>query len=276
MTNFISSFNNAHVKRLQLLIRSNQKRKKEGFFIIEGAKEIRAALLSGYQIESVFICPTLCKDNDLYKLIKELNQKISVFEITKPIYENIAYRESTEGVMAICAVKEHALEHLKLSKNPFVIVLEAVEKPGNLGAVLRTADACGADAVIVCDQVVDIYNTNVIRSSTGCVFYQQIATASSKETIKWLKNNNFQICAATPLSNKNYTDINLCPAVAIVLGSEAKGLTKIWFNKADMLVKIPMLGKTDSLNVSISAAVIAYEIVRQRFIKTSYTKPPSR
>ncbi len=264
MNLYISSFNNPHIKRLQLFIKNNLKRKNEGLFIVEGIKEINAAIESNYDFETVFLCKNLCHDKHLIEKLYALSDKITILEISKAVFEGLAYRESTGGIIALAYIKAHKLKDIALSNNPFIIVIEAVEKPGNLGAVLRTADACGADAVIVCDQVVDVYNANVIRSSTGCVFFLPIALAPSAEVIKWLKENHICIYGATPSTNKYYTDIDYKKPFAITMGSEANGLSDIWLKEADENIKIPMLGKTDSLNVSISTSVIAYEAVRQR------------
>jgi len=268
MDNKISSFSNPNIRRLNGLSKNSQLRKKEGVFVVEGAKEVNAALASGFKHEMFFICRDFFTDKALEKKIQKFEnaEKNIVFEVSKAVYESVAYRESSQGIIATFYSKENILEDIKLSANPLVIVLESVEKPGNLGAVLRTADASGADAVIICDPLVDIYNPNVIRSGVGCLFYQQIAVANSADTIKWLKSNKVKIFATALPATKMYYDFNFKKSAAIVMGSEAHGLSKEWFDGADELIKIPMLGKTDSLNVSTSAAIVVFEVVRQRNI----------
>lgn len=262
----ISSFSNPKIKELNLLIKNNQKRKKEKLFMVEGAQEINAALDSGFKLDTCFICRDIFLDEKLEKKINR-SEKTVVFEVTKAVYESIAYRESRQGIIATVNSKVKGLKDLQLSDNALIIVLESVEKPGNLGAILRTADASGVDAVIVCDPLVDIFNPNVIRSSVGCVFYQQIVVATSTETINWLRTKGVKIFATALPAKKMYYDYNYKKSSAIVMGSEAHGLSQEWFDNADELIKIPMLGKTDSLNVSTSAAIVIFEAVRQRQIK---------
>ena len=187
-----------------------------------------------------------------------------VFEVSRNIYEKIAYREGTEGIIAEIKYKERKLEDIKLGKNPLVIVLESVEKPGNLGAVLRSADAAGADAVIICDPLTDLYNPNLIRASIGAIFTRQVVAATSEETIAWLKANGIQILTAQLQDSSLYYDTPMTGPTAIVMGTESTGLTDIWRKAADRHIRIPMLGRLDSLNVSVSAAILLYEAVRQR------------
>ena len=265
----ISSFSNPRIKILSGLMKNSKFRKNENLFVVEGVKEVNAALDSGFEYEQFFICEDLFTDKTLEKKIKRLEKPENqiVFFVSKPVYESIAYRESTQGIIATFRSKAMKLEDLRLSVCPLIIVLESIEKPGNLGAVLRTADASGADAVIVCDPLVDIYNPNVIRSSVGCLFYQQIVVTSSFDAIKWLKSKEIKIFATALPATKLYPKVNFRQSSAIVMGSEANGLSKEWFDNADELIKIPMLGKTDSLNVSTSAAIVVFEVVRQRCAK---------
>ena len=188
----------------------------------------------------------------------------NIIELPAALYNKVAYRGGTEGVIAEVKMKELSLDNLKISQNPLVIVLEAVEKPGNLGAVLRSADACGADAVIVCDPLTDIWNPNLIRSSMGAIFSTQIAVSNSEETISWLKSKDIRILTAQLQNAKWYYDTPMTEGTAIVMGTESTGLTQIWRDAADAHIKIPMLGQLDSLNVSVSAAILLYEAVRQR------------
>ncbi len=187
-----------------------------------------------------------------------------VFHVSPEVYGKIAYRGGTEGIIAEMKYKDRRLEDIKLSENPLIVVLESVEKPGNLGAVLRSADAAGADAVIICDPLTDLYNPNLIRASIGAIFSRQVAAATSEETISWLKANNIQILTAQLQDSSLYYDTPMTGPTAIVMGTESTGLTDIWRKAADKHIRIPMLGALDSLNVSVSAAILLYEVVRQR------------
>ena len=187
-----------------------------------------------------------------------------VFQVSRNVYEKIAYREGTEGIIAEMKYKDRRLEDIKLSENPLIVVLESVEKPGNLGAVLRSADAAGADAVIICDPLTDLYNPNLIRASIGAIFSRQVAAATSEETISWLKANNIQILTAQLQDSSLYYDTPMTGPTAIVMGTESTGLTDIWRKAADKHIRIPMLGALDSLTVSVSAAILLFEAVRQR------------
>jgi TrmH family RNA methyltransferase len=185
-------------------------------------------------------------------------------DISPEVFGKIAYRENSDGVVAIAKPKLHTLEYIKLSANPFVIVLEAVEKPGNLGAILRTADAAAVDAVVVCDPQTDLYNPNVVRSSVGGIFTVQTAVCSSADAAAWLKANNISSYAAELQAAEFYQDIDFRMPSAIVMGTEAEGLTGFWLKNATKRIKIPMRGKIDSLNVSVSTAVLTFEAMRQR------------
>ncbi|MBO6082468.1 MAG: RNA methyltransferase [Bacteroidales bacterium] len=187
-----------------------------------------------------------------------------VIEVSRAVYEKVAYREGTEGVIAEVFAKERSLADIRLSERPLVIVLEAVEKPGNLGAVLRSADAAGADAVLVCDPATDLYNPNLIRSSIGSVFTRQVAVCTSEEAIAWLKSHGVRIYTAQLQDSEWYYDTDMTGGTALVMGTESTGLTDLWRKAADAHIKIPMLGQLDSLNVSVSAAILLFEAVRQR------------
>ena len=188
----------------------------------------------------------------------------NIFEVSRNVYGKIAYRGGTEGIIAQMRYKERRLEDVKLGDNPLIVVLESVEKPGNLGAVLRSADAAGADAVIICDPLTDLYNPNLIRASIGAIFSRQVAAATSEETISWLKAYGIQILTAQLQDSSLYYDTPMTGPTAIVMGTESTGLTDIWRKAADKHIRIPMLGALDSLNVSVSAAILLFEAVRQR------------
>ena len=242
-------------------------RRKEGLFVVEGYRELLHCLSAGYVAHTVFVCSEIMSSDDMGELesaVSRSAEKCRWFDLPEHLYEKVAYRGSTEGVIAELHCKTHSLDALDLKENPLVIVLEAVEKPGNLGAVLRSADAAGADAVIVCDPLTDLYNPNLIRSSIGGIFTVPVAAASSEQAIHWLKDNHIKIFTAQLQDSKWYYDTDMKCGTALVMGTEATGLTDIWREAADAHIKIPMLGKLDSLNVSVSAAILLFEAVRQR------------
>jgi rRNA methylases len=259
----ISSLQNSRIKNIQKLATKSRERKAQNLFIIEGARELSLALAGSYVMQSVFLCPELFIKTDYPKVLDSVDEK-NRFELTSDVFEKIAYRETSDGILALARPKEHGLKNLQLAKNPFVIVLESVEKPGNLGAILRTADAAGADAVIICDPLTDLYNPNVIRSSVGCIFTVPVAIASNVETLSFLKENRIQSFAAELQASQWYQDTNFTQSSAIIMGTEADGLTSFWLDNADARIKIPMRGMIDSLNVSVSTAILSFEAMRQR------------
>ncbi|MBP3563252.1 MAG: RNA methyltransferase [Bacteroidales bacterium] len=259
----ITSAQNPKIKDLLALQEKSKERRKKGLFVVEGRRELLHCIEAGYEPYTVFICPDILSETDRRE-IEEAAGRCSWIEIPQHLYDKVAYRGGTEGVIAELHCKEMTLESLELPDNPLVTVLESVEKPGNLGAVLRSADASGVDAVIVCDPLTDMYNPNLIRSSIGAIFTVPVATASSEDTIKWLKDNGIKIYTAQLQDSEWYYDTDMKGATAIVMGTEATGLTDAWRKAADAHIKIPMLGKLDSLNVSVSAAILMFEAVRQR------------
>ena len=258
----ITSAQNPKIKRLLQLQQKSSERRKAGLFVVEGIREVERCVEKGYEINTIFHLKSQLPEN--ISEIIEKNKGIKLFEVSPTIYEKIAYRGSTEGVIAEVKTKDKTLQDLKLSENPLVVVLESVEKPGNLGAILRSADAAGADALIVCDPLTDLYNPNLIRNSTGAIFSVPCVACTSEECIKFLKENNIQILTAQLQDSELYYDTDMKRGTAIVMGTEATGLTDIWRKAADAHIRIPMLGITDSLNVSVSAAILLYEAVRQR------------
>jgi TrmH family RNA methyltransferase len=254
----ITSLQNDRVKNLVRLQKSSE-RKSQNLILIEGWKEINQAIDNGFQIEAFY----LNEDK-----IEELNKLSGIIYLLAPnVFNKVAYREITEGIIAVAKPKFHSFDTLKLRKNSLLIVLESVEKPGNLGAVLRTAEAAALDAVIVCDPLTDIYNPNVIRSSLGCVFSVPILVCSNQDAIQYLKVKNIKSYAAELKASKRYDLTDFSQPAAIVLGTEATGLTDEWINAADEKIIIPMLGSHDSLNVSVSAAILVFEALRQRGFK---------
>ena len=265
----VTSAQNPKIKDLLALQEKSKERKKKGLFVVEGRRELLHCIETGYKPFTLFICRDIISDKDLLEITDtisrlDLDRDCQMIEIPQHLYDKVAYRGGTEGVIAELHCKVHNLESLELKENPVVVVMEAVEKPGNLGAVLRSADAAGVDAVIVCDPLTDLYNPNLIRSSIGGIFTVPTAAATSEETIKWLKDKGIKIYTAQLQDSEWYYDTDMKGGTAIVMGTEATGLTDVWRKAADAHIKIPMLGRLDSLNVSVSAAILMYEAVRQR------------
>lgn len=262
MEEIITSASNPRIKNLKQLIEKSSARREQNIIVIEGEKEISLAQKSGFFIRTLFVFEELTRKR-FSSLIKSVKHKVF---ISRQVFEKVAYRENSDGLIALAEPKQFRLSNIKLSAQPLLIILESVEKPGNLGAILRTADAADADAVIICDPKTDLYNPNIIRSSIGCVFTRQVIAVSSDEVIKFLKEKKIKSFAATPGAKQFFTDVNFREPSAIIFGTEAEGLSQKWFSSADEQVKIPMKGKIDSLNVSVSAAIIIYEALRQRTI----------
>ena len=255
---FISSLQNQKVKQLVLLQQKSSERRQSDLFVVEGLRELRHCVSKGYKIESLFFCQQL-----LTEQIDDLRVE-QIYEVTPQVYEKIAYRGSTEGVMAVMRMKHLRLEDLQLREQPLIVVLESVEKPGNLGAVLRSADAAGADAVVVCDPLTDLYNPNLIRASIGALFTVPTVATDSATCIQFLKQRGIRILTAQLQDSELYYDTDMRCGTAIVMGTEATGLTNQWREAADAHIRIPMCGRLDSLNVSVSAAILLFEAVRQR------------
>ena len=259
----ITSTKNDRIKSLQKLEKSSERRER-GVFLIEGEREIQKAINSGIKITEAYYCPQLVSIDKVQHL---LGNEVLLTAVSTHVYEAVAYRENKDGVIAIATIRSFNLVDIPFAESPLLIVLESVEKPGNLGAILRTADAAGVDGVIVCDPKTDIYNPNVIRSSIGCVFTTPVVTCTNQEALSFLKEKNINSLATTPYSSNFYFSENLTQGIAIVMGSEADGLSKFWIDNASSQTKVPMLGQADSLNVSVCLAVVVYEAVRQRFGK---------
>ena len=265
----ITSAQNPKIKDLLALQEKSRERRKKGLFVVEGRRELQHCIESGFEPQTLFICREIISDKDFDAILGTIEENfcgltVQIIEIAQHLYDKVAYRGGTEGIIAELKCREMNLESLRLKENPLVVVLESVEKPGNLGAVLRSADASGVDAVIVCDPLTDMYNPNLIRSSIGAIFTVPVAAATSEETIKWLKSKNIKIYTAQLQDSEWYYDTDMKGGTAIVMGTEATGLTDAWRKAADAHIKIPMLGRLDSLNVSVSAAILMFEAVRQR------------
>jgi len=256
MRELITSSTNPKIKNLLLLQEKSKARREQGLFVVEGQRELEHCINAGYKVHTVFYCP------EVAPVIPGLTGNL--IEVPEQLYRKIAYRESTEGIIAEVEAKHIGLEDLALPENPLIVVLEAVEKPGNLGAVLRSADAARADAVIVCDPLTDLYNPNLIRASIGAIFTVPTVAASSEETIAFLKARGVRILTAQLQDSSLYYDVDMKCGTAIVMGTESTGLTNVWRRAADAHIRIPMLGRLDSLNVSVSASILLFEAVRQR------------
>ncbi len=256
----ITSTQNPKIKNV-IALEKPRERKKQCLFVIEGVKEIKLALDAGYKIGNLFFCEDIISRNELTRL--GADDKLLI-PVSKDVFDKVAVRENSGGVLAVAEQKTHRLEQIVLSKNPLLLILESVEKPGNLGAILRTADAAGVDAVIICDPQTDFYNPNVIRSSIGCVFTKQIASASSTETIAWLKKNGISIYCTYLKASQPYHLVDYKKPSAIVMGTEATGLSDEWVRSSTANIIIPMAGAIDSMNVSTAAAVVVFEAKRQR------------
>ena len=261
MIEVITSQQNPKIKLLLQLQQKSSERRKAGLFVVEGRRELMHCLEAGFIVDSVFWCPSVATATEA---LPQLPDGVRVFQVSKEVYEKMAYRGSTEGVIAEVKTRQLTLCDLRLPEQPLVVVLERVEKPGNLGAILRSADAAGVDAVIVCDPLTDLYNPNLIRSSVGGFFSVPCVASTSEACIAFLKSRNIQILTAQLQDSSLYYDTDMCRSTAIVMGTEATGLTDQWRQAADAHIRIPMLGRIDSLNVSVSAAILMYEAVRQR------------
>lgn len=253
----ITSLQNPRVKHIVRLRDDKRQRKEDGLMLVEGYDEIQLALSAGHKPNTLISAP---------ELISRQMNAVDAENITvnRAVFEKMSYRENPDGWLAIFPLPRFSLEDLKVSKIPLVILAESVEKPGNLGAILRTADAAHVDALLVSDPRVDVWNPNVVRASRGAVFTVPIVECDNKFALAWLRSQNIQVLAATPSAETIYSNVNLREPVAIAVGTEDEGLTEFWMSNADLRVKIPMMGKVNSLNVSVSTALILYEAVRQR------------
>ena len=290
----ITSAQNPKFKHLLLLQEKSKARREQGLFVVEGRRELRHCLEAGYKVRTVFVCPEIADSSEVMDLLRmtkqatchseqatchseqatchseqatchsERSEESSVMEIPEALYRKAAYRESTEGIIAEVEYKTLGLNDLHLPENPLVMVLESVEKPGNLGAVLRSADAAKADAVFICDPLTDLYNPNLIRASIGAIFTVPTVAVSSEEAIAFLQAHDIQILTAQLQDSSLYYDVDMKRGTALVMGTESTGLTPLWRQAATAHIRIPMLGKLDSLNVSVSAAILLFEAVRQR------------
>ncbi len=263
----ITSTQNPRIKALVQLQQKSSCRRQQQLFVVEGRRELMHCISCGYEVNTVFLCYDILRAEAEYDSLMSYLPKCNTLYVSPNVYERIAYRSGTEGVVAIMHMKQHGLETLPApapGHAPLYVVLESVEKPGNLGAILRSADAAGVDALIVCDPLTDLYNPNLVRASLGGLFSVPTITCTSQECIDYLHSRGVRILTAQLQDSKLYYDTDMTLPTAIVMGTEATGLTTQWRKAADAHIRIPMLGVLDSLNVSVSAAILMFEAVRQR------------
>ncbi len=266
METIITSIHNPLVKRLLKLQQKSNERSLSNLFIAEGRREVSLALQSGHRAQQLLICRDLYTEDPAYKIAVAFENQpgFAATNISAEVYNKLAYRKNVEGVIMVGWQREDTILTFKKKSNSLVLVLEAVEKPGNLGATLRTADAAGVDAILLANPKTDKYNPNVIRASLGCVFTLPIIQCTSQEAMDWLKATNYAIFAAALQTQTNYYSADFTKATALVFGAEDKGLSTIWRDEATQLIRIPMAGTIDSLNVSAAVAVLCFEALRQR------------
>jgi len=263
----ITSRQNDRIK-LAAKLRDRSGRDEAGLLLVEGYREVRRALDNGIRPLSLYFCPELFQGSNEPALISLCGERgADLMECTEPVFRKLAYRDRPDGLILIVPKLERRLEHLTLPPDPLVLVAEHLEKPGNLGTLLRSADAAGVHGVIVCDRCTDIHNPNVVRSSIGTLFSLPVVEAESAEAIHWLKQKGLRVAAATPHANVDYTDVDLTGPLAIVVGSEQLGLSSQWMDPAGLQLRIPMRGQCDSLNVAAAATILLFEAVRQRRLK---------
>lgn len=263
----LTSLQNPRVKEV-VQLRDRRTRDSTNKFIIEGYRELLRAADANKKIDQLFICRELFLGENEEALIERLQaKKTQVIPCSETVFRKISYRDRPDGLVAVASQEHLDLQHLEKrlkNRNPFLVVAEAIEKPGNLGTILRSSDAVAVDALIVCDACTDIFNPNVVRASVGTLFTVPVIEASSADTLQWLKKHQIAIVAATPNAKDEFTNVSMTGPVAIVLGTEQLGLSDLWLNSADTLVRIPMLGVADSLNVAMATTLLLYEVLRQR------------
>jgi RNA methyltransferase, TrmH family len=260
----ITSLKNPRVKQL-VKLRDRRLRDEADVFLVEGYREIRRALEKKVRLRELYYSPEwFLGENEPALIAQAQAAGAKLFELTRAAFAKIAYRERPDGLMAVVPQWHRKLDELALSPVPFLLVIEAIEKPGNLGTIMRSADAAGVDAIIVCDPVTDIFNPNVVRASTGVLFAIPLVVAESTETQAWLREKKIRAVATTPSAETLYTGADLRGPLAIVMGSEQFGLGEFWLKKADLRVRIPMAGQADSLNVAMATLITLFEAMRQR------------
>jgi RNA methyltransferase, TrmH family len=261
----ITSAENSEIKNI-IKLKKPRERKQRGLIVVEGRHEISMAVSAGIKIKMLYVSSDFSSDMNF-----EIDLSCCT-EVSEGVFKKISSRENPDGFLALALMKELELERIKLSANPLIVILDGIEKPGNIGAIVRTCDAVKADTILICGSQSDVYNQNTIRASLGTIFTKQIAVCSVENAIFWLKKNNISICATSLEAKKNYTERDYRKSLALVIGAEHEGISKQWLKAGADLIKIPMLGKIDSLNASVSAGVVLYEVVRQRLIDKQVLK----
>ena len=260
----ITSIQNPRVKDA-VRLRDRRHREKQQRILIDGARELRRAIAAGVKLVEAFVCESLCTSDDARQLLASLSETDGeILEVSESVFEKLAFGQRVEGILGVAEMPHPTLQSLAVPENAVVAVLEGVEKPGNVGAVLRSADAAGMSAVILADPRTDLYNPNAIRASLGTIFSMPVCEAASGDVLLWLRERKFSIFTARVDGSLPYTEVDYRGPSAIVLGSEAAGLSPLWAGKDIQAVRLPMLGAADSLNVSVTAAVLFYEALRQR------------
>jgi TrmH family RNA methyltransferase len=271
----ITSLQNPRVKHA-VKLRQRSHRDDERLMLVEGYREIKRALDNRHPLNALFFCRALFQGPNEDALMEQADARgAELFECSEPVFRKMAYRDRPEGLLAVAPHVEHALAELDDIPTPLVVVAEAIEKPGNLGTILRSADAAGADAVLVCDRCTDIHNPNVVRASIGILFALPVIEVSSAEALAWLHKREIQIVATTPHTDTVYTESDLTKGTAIVMGTEQVGLTDTWLQAATVQVRIPMLGQADSLNVASATTLLLYEAARQRDFVSEHSPAPT-
>ncbi|MFO1451286.1 MAG: RNA methyltransferase [Opitutaceae bacterium] len=260
----ITSLQNPRIKHL-VKLRDRRPRDEAGVFLVEGYREIRRALEKGVALQELYFAPDwFLGENEPALLAQAKAAGAKLFELSRDAFAKVAYRERPDGLLAVAPQWRRTLEQLVLPPTPFLLVVEAIEKPGNLGTILRSADAAGCDAVVVCDPITDLFNPNVVRASTGVLFSVPCVVAGSEAVQAWLAGRGIRTIATTPAAHVIYSDADLRGPLAVVMGSEQYGLSDFWLAKADLPVRIPMAGQADSLNVAMATIITLFEAVRQR------------
>jgi TrmH family RNA methyltransferase len=260
----ITSVKNEGIKQLQTL-RDRKGRDASGLSLVDGFRELELALAAGVTVKSVYLCLKLMDSNITARLEKDIRNKAqALFEVTEQVFEKISFGDRSDGIVAVIETPKLQLSRIKFSQHPLLVIVEGVEKPGNLGAILRTCDAAGVDGLIVCDGRTDVYNPNVIRASLGAVFTVGVVVCTNQEALEYLRKNKIKVAATLPDAVQSYWKADYTAPTAILLGSEQSGLSDFWHNNADQKIMVPMAGRVNSLNVSITAAVMIYEVLRQR------------
>ena len=260
----VTSLQNPRVK-YAVRLRDRRDRDREQKLLIEGYRQVKRAVDNHYPLEELFFCPEMFQGENEPALIDACAEtECRAIRTTPLVFRKIAYRDRPEGLLAVAPQRHLSLDALRLSRTPLLLVAEAIEKPGNLGTMLRASDAAGADGIILCDRCTDLFNPNVVRASIGTVFSVPVVEAPGGETLDRLQRLGIRILAATPHADELYTEADMVNPVAIAVGTEQYGLSKEWLSRADVHVRIPMLGQVDSLNVATASALLLYEAVRQR------------